>query len=183
MKMDTNISNNDHKSIKSSQKNDNDIEEVEDKIDLSNKYMKKSKDILEKSLTKIQYEVTQNNATEKPFQNEFYNEFKEGIYVDITTGEPLFISNTKFESGCGWPSFATPIDENAIIKITDKSFGMKRTEVRSKIGDSHLGHVFEDGPINMGGLRYCINSASLKFVPKEEMEKAGYGVFLALYQR
>jgi len=149
-------------------------------IDNSNKYTKKPKDILEENLTKIQYDVTQNNATEPPFQNEYFDVFKEGIYVDITTGEPLFISNAKFESGCGWPSFAKPIDENAIIKITDKSHGMMRTEVRSKTGNSHLGHLFEDGPINKGGLRYCINSASLKFISKEKMEMEGYGDFLAL---
>ncbi len=145
-----------------------------------NGYTKKTKDILKKSLTKLQYEVTQNNVTEPPFQNEYFNEFKEGIYVDITTGEPLFISNEKFESGCGWPSFAKPINENAVIKLTDYSHGMIRTEVRSKIGDSHLGHVFEDGPAESGGLRYCINSASLKFIPKERMEKEGYGVYLSL---
>ncbi|MDF2802537.1 MAG: peptide methionine sulfoxide reductase [Anaerocolumna sp.] len=140
----------------------------------SNKYLKKSKEELINTLTKTQYEVTQNNATERPFQNEYFNEFREGIYVDVTTGEPLFISSEKFESGCGWPSFAKPINNNTIIEVTDDSHGMKRTEVRSKVGDSHLGHVFEDGPAEMGGLRYCINSASLKFIPKEEMEKEGY---------
>lgn len=142
----------------------------------NSKYTKKSKEELESSLTKIQYDVTQNNATERPFQNDYYNEFKKGIYVDITTGEPLFISSDKFKSGCGWPAFAKPIDDNVIIKITDKSHGMIRTEVRSKAGDAHLGHVFEDGPIEMGGLRYCINSASLKFIPIDEMEKEGYGI-------
>ncbi|MDF2942597.1 MAG: Peptide-methionine (R)-S-oxide reductase [Herbinix sp.] len=143
-------------------------------------YSKTPKDRLEKKLTKIQYEVTQNNATEPPFQNEYYNEFKKGIYVDITTGEPLFISSAKFESGCGWPSFAKPIDESAIIEVRDFTHGMMRTEVRSKIGDSHLGHVFEDGPVELGGLRYCINSASLRFIPKESMEKEGYEAFLTL---
>ncbi|SHO52384.1 peptide-methionine (R)-S-oxide reductase MsrB [Anaerocolumna xylanovorans] len=144
----------------------------------SNKYSKKLKEELETTLTRIQYEVTQNNATEPPFKNEYFNEFRKGIYVDITTGEPLFISSNKFESGCGWPSFAKPIDENTIMEITDYSHGMKRTEVRSKVGDAHLGHVFEDGPAEMGGLRYCINSASLRFIPKEEMEKEGYRDFL-----
>lgn len=144
----------------------------------SKKYSKKSKEELEKTLTGIQYEVTQHNATERPFHNEYFNEFRKGIYVDVTTGEPLFISSEKFESGCGWPSFAKPIDENAILEVTDYSHGMKRTEVRSKTGDSHLGHVFADGPVEMGGLRYCINSASLKFIPKEEMEKEGYRDFL-----
>lgn len=137
-------------------------------------YSKKTKEELDKSLTKLQYEVTQNNATERPFQNEYHNEFRKGIYVDITTGEPLFLSNEKFESGCGWPSFAKPINENAIVKVTDQTHGMIRTEVRSKTGDSHLGHIFDDGPVDMGGMRYCINSASLKFIPKEEMEKEGY---------
>jgi peptide methionine sulfoxide reductase msrA/msrB len=146
----------------------------------SNRYPKKSKEELEKSLTRIQYEVTQNSATERPFQNEYFNEFRKGIYVDITTGEPLFISSDKFESGCGWPSFTKPIDGNSIINISDKSHGMIRTEVRSKTGDAHLGHVFEDGPMDKGGLRYCINSASLKFIPEEDMVKEGYGDFLAL---
>ena len=144
----------------------------------NNKYSKKSKEELESILTKTQYEVTQNSATERPFQNEYFNEFKKGIYVDVTTGEPLFVSSDKFESGCGWPSFAKPIDKTSIIEVTDHSHGMKRIEVRSKVGDSHLGHVFEDGPAEMGGLRYCINSASLKFIPEEEMEKEGYGDFL-----
>ncbi len=147
------------------------------------KYSKKSKDELEKSLTRIQYDVTQNNDTEPPFQNEYFNEFREGIYVDITTGVPLFISSEKFESGCGWPSFAKPIEEEGITLVKDRSHGMLRTEVRSKLGDSHLGHVFEDGPKNMGGLRYCINSASLRFIAKEEMEQKGYGEYLKLLSK
>lgn len=146
-------------------------------------YSKKPKDELEKSLTRIQYDVTQKNYTEPPFQNEYFNEFREGIYVDITTGEPLFISSEKFESGCGWPSFAKPIEEEDITLVKDRSHGMLRTEVRSKLGDSHLGHVFEDGPKNMGGLRYCINSASLRFIPKEEMEQKGYGKYLKLLNK
>jgi peptide methionine sulfoxide reductase msrA/msrB len=145
-------------------------------------FTKKSKEILEKSLTKKQYEVTQNNATEPPYQNEYFQEFREGIYVDITTGEPLFKSSDKFDSGCGWPSFAKPLNDNALLEISDYSHGMIRTEVRSKIGDSHLGHVFEDGPAALGGLRYCINSASLKFIPKEKMEVEGYGDYLSLFQ-
>jgi methionine-R-sulfoxide reductase len=144
-----------------------------------NRYLKKSQEELKTSLTRTQYEVTQNNATERPFQNEYFNEFREGIYVDITTGEPLFISSDKFESGCGWPSFAKPIDADKILNVNDYSHGMIRMEVRSKTGDSHLGHVFEDGPKETGGLRYCINSASLKFIPKEDMEKEGYGDYLA----
>jgi len=152
-------------------------------IDYSKKFTKKSKDILESSLTKLQYDVTQNNATESPFQNEYFDLFKEGIYVDVTTGEPLFISSDKFESGCGWPSFSKPIQENVITKNTDKSYGMRRTEVRSKNGDAHLGHVFEDGPTNTGGLRFCINSASLKFIPKEKMKQEGYSDYLALLDK
>lgn len=135
---------------------------------------------LKTNLTTLQYDVTQKNATEMPFQNEYWNEFREGIYVDITTGEPLFVSTDKFESGCGWPSFSKPITKNIIEEITDKSHGMIRTEVRSKLGDAHLGHVFDDGPIEKGGLRYCINSASLKFIPKQEMQSEGYGDYLSL---
>lgn len=146
------------------------------------KYTKKDKKQLEKSLTKLQYEVTQNSATEPSFRNEYYNEFRKGIYVDITTGEPLFVSSEKFESGCGWPSFAKPINSNTILEITDNSHGMLRTEVRSKLGDAHLGHVFNDGPSSLGGLRYCINSASLKFIPIEEMDKAGYIDYLSLVE-
>ncbi len=155
------------------------FEKAKEAVDYSKKYSRKSREILEKNLTKLQYEVTQNNATEPPFQNEYFNEFKEGIYVDITTGEPLFVSSDKFESGCGWPSFSKPINEDVITKIMDKSYGMLRTEVRSKTGDSHLGHVFEDGPKDLGGLRYCINSASLKFIPKEKMEQEGYGKYIS----
>ena len=146
----------------------------------SGRYSKKSNKELEATLTKIQYEVTQNNTTERPFQNEYYNEFRKGIYVDITTGEPLFVSSDKFESGCGWPSFSKPIDDSSIKNITDRSHGMVRTEVRSRVGDSHLGHVFEDGPVDKGGLRYCINSAALKFISEEEMAKEGYKDYLKL---
>ncbi|MGE4548685.1 MAG: peptide-methionine (R)-S-oxide reductase MsrB [Intestinibacillus sp.] len=131
-------------------------------------------------LTGLQYEVTQNSATEPPFRNEYYNTFAPGIYVDITTGEPLFTSSDKFESGCGWPSFSKPIDPNVVRSLADRSHGMHRTEVRSRVGNAHLGHVFEDGPAASGGLRYCINSASLRFIPKEELEKEGYGDLLYL---
>lgn len=141
-------------------------------------YREPDADILRKKLTKEQYEVTQNNATEPPFQNEFWNSFEQGIYVDITTGEPLFGSSDKFESGCGWPSFSKPIDPSVIREEEDASYGMLRTEARSRVGNAHLGHVFNDGPEEMGGLRYCINSASLRFIPKEEMEKEGYGYLL-----
>lgn len=156
------------------------FEKAKKAVDPGKMYRKKPKEDLEKTLTKIQYEVTQNNATETPFQNEYFNEFREGIYVDITTGEPLFISCDKFESGCGWPSFSRPINEGIIEKNTDRSLGRTRTEVRSKTGDAHLGHVFEDGPAEMGGLRYCINSAALKFISKEKLEQEGYGDFIRL---
>lgn len=149
-------------------------------VDKSKKFKKKSRDELEKILTEKQFAVTQNSETEAPFQNEYFNEFQEGIYVDITTGEPLFISNDKFESGCGWPSFSKPINENLITNVIDKSHNMLRTEVRSKLGEAHLGHVFEDGPKESGGLRYCINSASLKFIPKEKMKEEGYEDYLKL---
>ncbi|UWG95356.1 peptide-methionine (R)-S-oxide reductase MsrB [Dehalobacter sp. DCM] len=135
---------------------------------------------LARRLTGTQYDVTQNNATEPPFRNEFWNDFREGIYVDITTGEPLFISTDKFESGCGWPSFTKPVDPNVIKELTDTSHGMHRTEVRSRVGNAHLGHVFPDGPEASGGMRYCINSAALRFIPKEEMALQGYGDFLEL---
>lgn len=143
-------------------------------------FHKKTKEELRNHLTEMQYYVTQNKGTEPPFENEYHDEVGQGIYVDITTGEPIFISSDKFESGCGWPSFAKPMDENLLTHVKDHSHGMMRTEVRSKIGDAHLGHVFEDGPKEMGGLRYCINSASLRFIRKEEMEKEGYGKLIPL---
>ena len=130
------------------------------------KYTKKEKEELKKVLTEEEYYVTQENGTEKPFTNEYWDFNGEGIYVDITTGEPLFTSKDKFYSSCGWPAFSKPIDRSIIKEKVDKSHGMIRTEVRSKLGDSHLGHVFCDGPEELGGLRYCINSASLKFIPK-----------------
>ena len=130
------------------------------------------------NLSKIQYEVTQNSATEPPFQNEYYDNFKQGIYVDIVSGEPLFLSTDKFESGCGWPAFSRPINDKLIKELEDYKIGVRRVEVRSKKADTHLGHVFDDGPKDKGGLRYCINSASLKFIPKEDMEQEGYGEFI-----
>jgi peptide methionine sulfoxide reductase msrA/msrB len=144
------------------------------------KYEKKSKEILKDTLTDMQFKVTQNNATEPPFQNEYYDNFKQGIYVDVTTGEPLFISSDKFESGCGWPSFSKPIKKDLLQELADVSHGMMRKEVRSKTGNAHLGHVFSDGPQELGGLRYCINSASLLFIPKEEMIEQGYGYLVSL---
>lgn len=151
---------------------------VKNAVDVKLKYKTNFKDELKNELTPMQFEVTQNNETEPPFQNKYYNHFEKGIYVDIVSGEPLFISDDKFESGCGWPSFSKPIDENMLIKKKDFSHGMNRMEVRSQIGNSHLGHVFEDGPIERGGLRYCINSAALKFIPVYKMEELGYGYLL-----
>lgn len=146
------------------------------------KYSKPSDEEIKKLLTKQQYNVTQENATEPAFDNEYWNNKEKGIYVDIVTGEPLFASSDKFESGCGWPSFTKPINKSFIAYKSDKSFEMERTEVRSRDGDSHLGHVFNDGPIEEGGLRYCINSASLKFIPLSEMENEGYDYFKELLQ-
>lgn len=145
-------------------------------------YSKPSREELKKKLTGIQYEVTQNAATERPFANEYHDEKREGIYVDITTGEPLFLSTDKFDSGCGWPAFSKPIDNHLLQENSDNSLGMVRTEVRSKRGNAHLGHVFNDGIKEKGGLRYCINSASLRFIPKEEMEKEGYGAYIPLIE-
>ena len=136
---------------------------------------------LKAKLTDLQYEVTQNAATERPFSNEYWDKFDDGIYVDITTGEPLFVSIDKFESGCGWPSFSKPIDKKLIDERGDKTHGMIRTEVRSTTGNAHLGQVFNDGPSELGGLRYCINSASLRFIPKYRMEDEGYGDWLYLF--
>lgn len=143
--------------------------------------MKKDQEELKKRLTPMQYEVTQNNGTEPPFRNEYWNDLREGIYVDIVSGEPLFSSKDKYDAGCGWPSFTKPIKEEKIIENKDLSHFMVRTEVRSKKADSHLGHVFDDGP-GENGLRYCINSAALRFVSKEKMEEEGYGDFLKLFQ-
>lgn len=144
------------------------------------KYSLPKAEKLKETLTDLQYKVTQENATELPFKNEYWDNFKKGIYVDITTGEPLFSSTDKFESGCGWPSFSKPIDPNVVSEHRDTTHNMVRTEIRSRVGNAHLGHVFDDGPENLGGLRYCINSASLKFIPKEDMEKEGYGYLLPL---
>ena len=137
---------------------------------------------LKQKLTPLQYEVTQHNATEPPFLNEYWNNEREGIYVDIVSGEPLFSSLNKFQSSCGWPSFTKPLQEEEIEEKMDKSHGMIRTEVRSRTADSHLGHVFNDGPRDLGGLRYCINSASMRFIPKEDLEKEGYGEYIRLFE-
>lgn len=139
------------------------------------KYKKPSDDFLRKRLTSIQYNVTQKSDTEQPFSNKYWDSENKGIYVDIVTGEPLFVSSDKFNSGCGWPSFSKPISKDVVKYSSDNSYNMDRVEVRSRAGDSHLGHVFEDGPKESGGLRYCINGAALRFIPLEDMDKEGYG--------
>ena len=131
-----------------------------------------------KNLTPLQYEVTQNSATEPPFENEYYNNFEEGIYVDIINGEVLFTSKDKFDSGCGWPSFAKPIKKGILSFYEDYSHNMERVEVKGSKSGSHMGHVFDDGPKEMGGLRFCINSASLRFIPRDKMIEEGYGEYL-----
>lgn len=136
-----------------------------------------NKDNLKETLTPMQYNVTQQNGTEPPFHNEYWNEEADGIYVDVISGKPLFSSRDKYDAGCGWPSFTKPIQEAEVLEKRDMSHGMIRTEVRSKTADSHLGHVFPDGPSEAGGLRYCINSASLRFIRKEDLEAEGYGDF------
>ena len=146
-------------------------------------YEKPSDAELKARLTGVQYAVTQEKATEPPFRNEYDHEFREGIYCDITTGEPLFISADKYDSGCGWPAFSRPIDSALIAEHEDRSHGMVRTEVTAATSGAHLGHVFNDGPAATGGLRYCINSASLRFIPKEDMEREGYGDYLYLLEK
>jgi peptide-methionine (R)-S-oxide reductase len=145
-------------------------------------YTKPNEEEIKKKLSPLQYQVTQENATERPFENEFWDYEGEGIYVDIVSGEPLFTSKDKFDSGCGWPSFSRPIERQSIKEKADFSHNMHRVEVRSKQADSHLGHVFTDGPIEKGGLRYCINSAALRFITVKDLEKEGYGEYASLFE-
>jgi peptide-methionine (R)-S-oxide reductase len=134
------------------------------------------------SLSPEQYNVTQRNATERPFENAFWDQEEPGLYVDVVSGEPLFASLHKFDSHCGWPSFTRPIEPEHVVEKQDASHGMVRTEVRSSHGDSHLGHVFDDGPMEDGGLRYCINSASLRFIPLDDLDREGYGEYRKLFE-
>ncbi len=140
----------------------------------------KPKDL--KHLSEIQYKVTQENATEPPFHNPYWHNEKKGLYVDVVDGTPLFTSLDKFDSGCGWPSFAKPLDPKLVVEKKDHTHGMFRIEIRSKEADSHLGHVFDDGPRALGGLRYCINSASLRFIPVEDLEAQGYGEYKKYFE-
>jgi methionine-R-sulfoxide reductase len=146
--------------------------------EMSKKYVKNTK-----NLTDLQRHVVEENGTEPPFRNEYWNNKKEGIYVDAASGQPLFSSLDKYDSGTGWPSFTKPIEQGLVVEKSDISHGMRRVEVRSKDADSHLGHVFDDGPADKGGLRYCINSASLKFIPKESLKKEGYEEFERLFKK
>lgn len=141
------------------------------------------REVIRQKLTKEQYHVTQESGTERAFTGEFWNKFEKGIYVDVVTGEPLFSSADKFESSCGWPAFSKPIEEPSITKLEDTSHGMHRTEVRSRAGNSHLGHVFSGDPESPNGVRYCINSAALRFVPYEKMEAEGYGYLKYLFEK
>ncbi|WP_051569430.1 peptide-methionine (R)-S-oxide reductase MsrB [Alkaliphilus transvaalensis] len=145
-------------------------------------YIKPTKEEIAKKLTPLQYKVTQECATEKPYSSEYNLNNEAGIYVDIVTGEPLFSSLDKYDAGCGWPSFTKPLEKENLVNRRDLSHGMIRTEVKSKHGDSHLGHVFNDGPPDKGGVRYCINGASLRFIPINDLIEEGYGEYLQLFK-
>ena len=145
-------------------------------------FERKSKDELKKELSDLEYAVTMESATESPYTGQYWDSFEEGIYVDITTGEPLFSSKDKFSSQCGWPSFSKPIEKEVTRYYKDNSHYVERIEVRSRGGDAHLGHVFPDGPAELGGLRYCINSASIRFIKKEDLEKEGYADLLSIFK-
>ncbi|MDU8069923.1 MAG: peptide-methionine (R)-S-oxide reductase MsrB [Gemella haemolysans] len=145
-------------------------------------FERKSKDELKKELSDLEYAVTMESATESPYTGQYWDSFEEGIYVDITTGEPLFSSKDKFRSQCGWPSFSKPIEKEVTRYYKDNSHYVERIEVRSRVGDAHLGHVFPDGPTELGGLRYCINSASIRFIKKDDLEKEGYADLLSIFK-
>lgn len=156
------------------------LKDMEIKDDTS--YIKPSDEQIKKTLSDTQYRVTQLDDTEPPFLNEYWDNDKKGIYVDIVTKQPLFVSSDKFHSNCGWPSFSKPIEQSLIVEKSDNSHMMRRTEVKSKLGDTHLGHIFDDGPKEFGGMRYCINSASLEFIPLEKMKEAGYEKYIYLVE-
>ena len=175
-----------HVDLKSLDKDPMNKKNVKEKADkqpesvVAKTYQKPSPEEIKSKLTELQYQVTQKDGTESPFNNEYWNNHEAGIYVDVVTGEPLFSSRDKFDSGTGWPSYTRPIAPEAVTVRTDKKLFMERVEVRSRVGDSHLGHVFNDGPVDKGGLRYCMNSASLRFVPLAKMAEQGYAELIPL---